>query len=231
MNRLEYMNQLEQLLAGLSDNEKSDALSYYNDYFNDAGVENEQEVIESLGDPKTLAGVIREGLSDGDGKEGEFSENGFTSYHTKKNDELTARGMTDEERGFSKQNKISGGMIILIVIICIFALPVLGPAAIAILSVLFGIICAVVAVLAAVLLAGVGITIAGIALVIAGIAGMFFSPLAGATLLGVGLLLLGIGILLVIAGGYILTKAVPPMIRGIVKLCRMPFERKGGVKA
>ena len=43
MNRFEYMRRLEALLSDISPSEKEEALTYYNDYFNDAGQENEQQ--------------------------------------------------------------------------------------------------------------------------------------------------------------------------------------------
>ena len=46
MNRFEYMRRLEALLSDISPSEKEEALTYYNDYFNDAGQENEQQVID-----------------------------------------------------------------------------------------------------------------------------------------------------------------------------------------
>ena len=46
MNRTEYMRQLESLLQNISATEREEALQYYNEYFNDAGPENEQNVIE-----------------------------------------------------------------------------------------------------------------------------------------------------------------------------------------
>ena len=49
MSRWEFMRQLEELLSDISPNEREEALQYYNDYFNDAGRENEQEVIAALG--------------------------------------------------------------------------------------------------------------------------------------------------------------------------------------
>ena len=49
MSRWEFMRRLEELLLDISPNEREEALQYYNDYFNDAGKENEKEVIGALG--------------------------------------------------------------------------------------------------------------------------------------------------------------------------------------
>ena len=62
MNRTEFMNQLEILLQNISFAEKEEALQYYNDYFDDAGAENEQSVIEALGNPARVAENIRREL-------------------------------------------------------------------------------------------------------------------------------------------------------------------------
>lgn len=62
MNRTEFMSQLEMLLRNVSDGEREEALQYYNDYFDDAGAENEQSVIEALGNPARVAENIRREL-------------------------------------------------------------------------------------------------------------------------------------------------------------------------
>lgn len=81
MSRWEFMRQLESLLFDISPNEREEALQYYNDYFNDAGRENEQEVIKALGSPEQVAKIVKDGLSENPGM-GEFTENGFTSQET-----------------------------------------------------------------------------------------------------------------------------------------------------
>lgn len=84
MNRLEFMDQLEQLLADIPEGERREAIQYYNDYLNDAGVENEEEVLAAFGSPEELAGSIREGLREENADAGEFSETGFLSGGEKK---------------------------------------------------------------------------------------------------------------------------------------------------
>lgn len=62
MNRNDFMRQLESLLQNIAPAEREEALQYYNDYFDDAGKENEQEVIEALGNPARVAESIRRDL-------------------------------------------------------------------------------------------------------------------------------------------------------------------------
>ena len=59
MSRKEFMERLEKLLEDISDSEREEALQYYNDYFDDAGVENEAEVIRELVSPEQVAQKIK----------------------------------------------------------------------------------------------------------------------------------------------------------------------------
>ena len=59
MIREDFMDKLAFLLQDLSETDREEALQYYNDYFDDAGVENEQSVMYSLGTPEKLAETIR----------------------------------------------------------------------------------------------------------------------------------------------------------------------------
>ena len=78
MSRWEFMRQLEELLSDISPSEREEALQYYNDYFNDAGRENEAEVIKALGTPQQVAKIVKDGINGVDSL-GEFTENGFFS--------------------------------------------------------------------------------------------------------------------------------------------------------
>ncbi len=89
MNRLDFMKELERLLADISESEREEALQYYNDYLNDAGVENEEEVIASLGSPQKVAATIKAGLSGSE--EGEFTENGYRDYEEEKKNTVALR--------------------------------------------------------------------------------------------------------------------------------------------
>ena len=87
MSRAEFMRRLAELLTDVSPAEREEAIQYYNDYFDDAGVENEQSVIASLGSPEQLAKTIKAGLFDG-GNAGEFTEKGFSGYEQRRSNEV-----------------------------------------------------------------------------------------------------------------------------------------------
>ena len=80
MSRTEYMRELDALLQGISKEEREEAMQYYNDYFDDAGSENEEKVIEELGSPAKLAETIRAGINgntDEAESYGEYGERGY----------------------------------------------------------------------------------------------------------------------------------------------------------
>ncbi len=62
MTKYEYLAELEKNLDMLSYQDKNQAMEYYENYFEDAGRENVQNVIEQLGSPAELAKSISEGV-------------------------------------------------------------------------------------------------------------------------------------------------------------------------
>ena len=58
MNRATFLEQLRRRLAGLPQEEVDAALTYYNEYFDDAGPEREAEAIASLGSPEEVAAQV-----------------------------------------------------------------------------------------------------------------------------------------------------------------------------
>lgn len=79
------------MLSDLPTAEREEAIQYYEDYLNDAGVENEEEVLAALGTPEELAASIREGLKEGNEQQGEFSEKGFFEKGEKLENEVARR--------------------------------------------------------------------------------------------------------------------------------------------
>ena len=77
MNRAEYMRELSYLLQDVPDEEREEALQYYEDYFDDAGPDKEEQVVAELGRPEKVAAIIREGARNGyESLDAEYTENG-----------------------------------------------------------------------------------------------------------------------------------------------------------
>lgn len=99
MNREEFMRRLTALLQDVPPAEREEALTYYNEYFDDAGEENEADVIAALGSPEELAKSIKAGLADG-GNGGEFTESGFHGYEQRnKNQLMSTNGRQENAQG------------------------------------------------------------------------------------------------------------------------------------
>ena len=226
MNRQEFMKRLEELLQDIPENEREEALQYYNDYFDDAGAEKETQVIEELGSPEQVARTIKAGMSDAGG---EYTETGYTDPRFQEHQNLSPKDTSAEEPAGKQKKKIDFWKILSIILLCILLLPViipLGCIAIGlILLVVFGI--AGIAVGAVALCAAFLVT--GVVLICYGIWRIFFTPALGLCLSGVGCLLLAVGILVTVLVAAVGLKIVPWLIRAIVKLISFPLRRAGVV--
>lgn len=65
MNKDAFLYKLEELLTDLPESEKKEALEYYRNYFEDAGEDKTDKVIEELGSPEHISEIIHRDLSDG----------------------------------------------------------------------------------------------------------------------------------------------------------------------
>lgn len=118
MNKESFLKELSFLLSDLEEDEKKEALQYYQDYFDEAGPEREQEILAHIGSPEKAASEIKNGLF-GDPDRGEYTERGyydecFDEYHcvpdryTKIVKRKTSGGSWEEQAGYEK-NKAQDG--------------------------------------------------------------------------------------------------------------------------
>lgn len=244
MNRKIFMERLEQLLQDIQENERVEALQYYEDYFEEAGEENEQQVLIDIGTPEKVAAIIKTSLLENSNETGEFTENGYAdprfviNYEVanKENDkdysdnqyDNAAKGTAPHrERKYVKED--SEKNIALIIILCILAIPVGLPLLGGAVGAVFGVVGVVIGILAAAAALAIGLTIGGIAVFVIGLFSIFTTPPLGIVSLGVGLILLGVGVLFVLLTVMICGKLIPWLVRGFVSLCSIPFRRKGRV--
>lgn len=125
MDRAQFMQELEKLLADISETERQDALDFYNSYFDDAGAENEASVLRELGSPKKVAAIIKADLkgSAGGCEYGEYTEHGYEDARTKERGQMPER--YGEESGTGKRffRKGNQAVLILAVILLVFISP------------------------------------------------------------------------------------------------------------
>ena len=270
------MRELDALLHGISKEEREEAMQYYNDYFDDAGSENEEKVIEELGSPAKLAETIRAGIN-GNADEaesyGEYGERGYQDrrfesseypagrddYYKESYSETYGERQSQNDRNpFSERQysytansnqgytyagnqgygagqttemprkKSSAGKIILIICILVIGLPIVVPTALGLLLAAFGVLVALAISAIAIWVAAVATAAVGILLGIHGFGQLFYSPALGIGMLGVGCLLLALGAVFTVLIGWGCIKLIPMMFRGLVNLCRRPFQKKRG---
>ena len=209
MNRSEYMAALRRALAVLPEEERASALRYYEEYFDDAGPENEQKVIADLGAPEKVAEQI------------------LADYR-----ELTAVPHPSEGAAPQPQKRRWRGINPwLLLVLVLLAIPVGIPLA----GVLIGVIGAVLGVLLSILLiAAVFIIVVPLCLLAGGIALCGFSfvlwgmPASALTTLGCGLALFALGILVSLLMIKLCTLFVPPLFRLCIAIIRWPIDKLRG---
>lgn len=221
------MNALERLLQDIPESERTAALQYYNDYFDDAGPENEASVIRELGSPEQVARTIREGMN---GASGEYTENGYEDSRFSDRQEMASKPRPDKD---SAPRKVSGGnpwKIVCIILLCLILGPIIIPLGIGILAVIFGLLIAAICLIGGVGIIGFVPLLVGIATLAVGFFRIPAFPAAGMALLGIGCLFLAAGILTALVTIWIFSKLIPGLVRGMVAVIRYPLRKAGVVR-
>ena len=238
MNKDEFLRQLEVLLSGISQEERTEALAFYRSYFEDAGEANEAKILEELESPQKVADSIIKDLGVQPGEACSSGAQGASAGAewnpaVQSAPEGAATGAewnpavqgAAQNAAYSTQEKdgMPGWAIVLLVItspVWLVMILVILSALLGIVAALFGIAIAVVAVMGALLICGVVIFGAGIGTAFAG------NPAIGIGLMGAGLIVLAIGILAVVLVVWIFGGFLPWALKGIWKLCKKPFNKR-----
>ena len=246
MNREQFIAQLARLLQDLPPAERQEAIRYYQEYFDDAGEENEDAVIQELGSPGKVAASIKANLQYGGstfGANDTDMENTGTESQTKDADGWQQNGQTmnrwnqSTQQGWQnadtqgqngqqgtwqnadtqgqsgqqqtwqnsstqspyamqarKPKRGVGGWALLIIIL-VFASPVLLGVGGGALSIFIGILATVFALWISFFAVSIGMIGGGIAVLIKGILHAISSPAAGLVSMGGGLICIALGIL------------------------------------
>ena len=128
MNRAQFMEQLEKLLFDISEEERQEALDYYESYFDDAGEDQEANVIRELGSPGKVAAIIKADLRESSQNYGEYTENGFQDDRVKEDMQMPEQRGSRAERGYHAERKGSNAGVILVLILLVFISPLIKGA-------------------------------------------------------------------------------------------------------
>jgi uncharacterized membrane protein len=265
MTRIEFMSQLDELLKDITDSERADALTYYNDYFDDAGAECEGDVIEELVSPQKVAQIIKADLSEHGEETMEYTETGYkdsrfdekakvpeTRENFEKNTEKNSEECQKEEyqresfqreerqkeeyqrkeqqRDYSRndqRNQRKSMNIGLIILLCIFAIPIGIPMAAAAFGLLMGFAGVLIGLSAALIGIVAALYASGIIFVAVGAAKMIAIPATGLLVIGMGLMMLALAVILTLGVVGFAGKVLPGLIRGITAFIGRIFHRGG----
>lgn len=225
MNKQEFMLRLEALLDGIPEEEKKEALAFYISYFEDAGEENEEKILQELESPEQVAKTIRANLGLGETVKQETSA---AAAEESRGGSGTGDMGQNFQSGYQKdfnRNAVpprqDSGRTVLVVLLIILTCPIW----IGVLGGIFGGICGIFfGVLGAALGCLIGGAAAfgiGISLCAGGMAAVGLITM-GAALLVFALGLAALALFVVICGRFI-----PWLVRGIVSLVqRLLYGRK-----
>ena len=241
MNRIEFMTELAALLQDVPEEERRDAMKFYNDYFDDAGEENEQQVIAELENPAKVAATIKEDLGSASREQGEYTEKGFRDSRFE-NKEMPAgrdyqgrdyqgrdyQGTGYESYGEQTPPKTNNALkIFLIILLVIFGAPVIIPLAVAVIGLLLA-ACGVslLALFLSLIVASAAVVFAGVCVFIAGVLSLIPEIAVGLALIGTGLILTAIGVVATVASTRLCLIVLPGICRGFIWILRWPFQRR-----
>ena len=231
MTRNEYLTRLAELLQDIPAEERVSAMEYYNDYFDDADVENEQQVIRELGSPEQVAAEVKAGLGKTESKETSHAE----TYHEPVNDARQTSYSYGNSSQYQNGNPMSekkdswtsnGWKIALVVLLALILIPIGGPLIVSVIGTLFGLLVAAFFIFIALVIVAICLVLVGVILAGKGILAIGTSFAAACVITGIGLILAAIGCVATVGAIRLCTIAVPAMCRFIVNLCKKPFQKK-----
>lgn len=212
MNRVEFMRQLERLLKDIPENDRLDAIAYYNDYFDEAGVENEAQVIRELESPEKVASIIKNNSDMAGNEQTEYTEQGcYTGY------DYTNKNVPEKQKR---------DIPLPILIICIIlASPILLGVGGGLLGGLVGLLGGLFGIIIAIAACGAGLSIGGVVCLAVGVFRVLADPFEGLITMGVGGVLGAVGILLLLLFAWTVCKWLPALFRTCVNFCQRIFHR------
>ena len=219
---------MEQLLWDLPEEERLDAVWYYEDYFADAGPENENRVLRELKNPETVADNIRagylerlsaeEGSPAPDAGMGTWEHSGGQREAAEGQGAGGAGGNGGGAGGAGGNGTGAFGGAAALILLIIFALPISG--------ILLAFCVLMLGLFAGFGIGGVAMVAAGVVLIGNGITNAAVSSGIALLFSGAGLIVAAFGIFFIVFAVNCGFRAVPSVFRGITGLLRRLTGRR-----
>ena len=226
MNRREFMEKLRELLKTLPYGEQEDALQFYEEYFDDAGPENEQRVIEELESPEAVAQKIMLNSpsipavqadigaeAPSESPDGEPSGGETASENSQYDPSAFERYYRNQQ--MAKQEKSSNWVLWLVLVL---TFPLWFPLSIGLLATLFSLVVAALALIFSVIVTVIALVAAVVLALILGVPMLVYDPLNGFYMISMALIAAGVALILIPPVIWLCKKGIPGMFRGIGKL-------------
>lgn len=214
MNKKEFLNRLKEDLSSLTDDERQNAIKYYEEYFDDAAEDAKGETPAQFISPEDLAKKIEAELAELAKSESAENENVFEMKTEPETPEAKKEAPKSENIYNHNRSKSGGGALKVILLAC--TAPIWLPVLIGLASAAFGLFMAVFGIafaLAAIALAGFIMVGAGFMSVGYGAVNLFVDITKALYPLGAGFLVAGVGLIL----GYSFTKLTALMFKSQFK--------------
>lgn len=201
MSRKEFMEELQVLLGELPAEEKEEAIRYYESYFEEAGADQEQVVLEELGSAGRIAAQILRDyrMENGGYQENENSKQTPVKYAGEQTtEESQGSGITITKKG------LSGGTLVVIILIAILTFPIWISVLATAFGLLMGLFGAGIGIVFGFGIGGIGCIVGGVAAFAVGAVKSVAVPVVGAGMIAIGLVVFGVGCLMLAAVGGII---------------------------
>lgn len=233
MDRKTFMRELEYLLQDISEEERDEALNYYESYFDEAGIDREKEVIFELGDPSQVAAIIKDGLKGQFDDHIESGNEGFSNRDYQRNYEVA--GAQKQSSQFQNivmklkekwQQLDKKDKIILILILVIACVPITS-AFVGISGGIVGLVFAFAGVFFCIWIVTFVLYIIAISLMVIGVLQLFHIFSSGLIILGVGLIVLALAQAFEKIARVFYKKWIPQMIDALSRLFYRLLGKEG----
>ena len=201
MNRREFMKSLREQLSDMLDVEREEALEYYEDYLNDAGISDDDIVPDSLGTPESIVENIKKSMQN---PEVDFMQD-------EKHEENPPSSKVRK-----KMSNLSNTEWILIIVLLVVTSPVWGSVVIGAGGSVIGLVAGIAGIFIGMAGLGIGLMAGGFACVVAGLTSLIGFPGEGLFICGLGAVILAIGLLCTTG----MINATVAFIKWIVKLVK-----------
>lgn len=211
MTKQEFLEKLNNLLSDIPKTERENAIQYYREYFEEAGVGEYDNIPKDMETPEVIAQNIRASLDNDVMPEQDYF---------KKEEQA-------EQNIQQSRQKMDTSKMILLIILAAFTSPLWGGLLLSVLGVFMGLLGALLGIVIAIAAVMVSFLVAGIIVAVVGAVKTVVSPVAGITAMGVGILLFGLGLLLLLLVIWIFGVLLPAVFKGIQWMFRRIFGRRG----